>query len=206
MKRIAVVAVAAIGLLASTAEARACNLPVLTPHVVDPALRAVDQVPPVLPTLPPPLLTRGKLSMDHGCLAPPPDHSCDEIAMFELSAVATDDATPPEKVGYRLSLEAGKLPSGLVLPSDAVESGPGRNLAITWPDSEHAATQFDLRVVAIDAAGNESAPQVVRVQGVDIGCGGAADPRSGIALLTLLLAAYRRRLRRDRGASGAQRR
>jgi len=195
--RVRLAAVAAVGLFAPSTEDRACKLPVLTPHVVDPTLPAIDQAPPRLPALLSPSVGMGTLSSQQtsGCEAE--DASCDGFATFDLTALATDDMTPPEKIGYRLSLETGTLPPGLTLPTDAVEPNSGRHIVIAWPGPlPEPVADFTLRVVAVDAAGNESAPQLVSYHPIDIGCGAAADPRAAIALLAWLVAAGRRRRRR----------
>ena len=192
MKRGSVLLAGVVGAirLLSSADARACVLPVLTPHVVDPALQASDQAPPRLPALLAPDVGVGRLSST--------DASCGDVATFDLTALATDNVTPPEKIGYRLSLETGTPPSGLVLPTDAVEPNAGRHIVIAWPGplSEPVA-DFTVRVVAIDAAGNESAPQLASFHRQDIGCGAVADPRPALGLLAWLFAAVARRRRRS---------
>ena len=188
-------------LFASPGQARACKLPILTPHAVDASMQASDHVAPTLRAPLPFELTLGKLSKDDGLCSPPPDSTCDDIAMLELTAGATDDATPRARIGYRLSLDAGTLPAGLTLPADAVEPGANDTLALTWVDATKEPVDFTLRVLAIDLAGNESAPQTVHVTGDQAVACAIAEPRASgrvlawIAIVALLLAARRPRRR-----------
>jgi hypothetical protein len=192
--RAACASVVAVGLLAPSAQAQACKLPELTPRVVDPLLQAADASPPRLPALLSPSIATGALSKEQATGCDAEEASCNNVATFDLAALATDDMTPPEKIGYRLSLETGTLPPGLTLPTDAVEPNSGRHIIIAWPGPlPERVADFTLRVVAVDAAGNESAPQLVSFKTIDVGCEAAADPRAGIALLAWLFAARRRR-------------
>ena len=129
--------------------------------------------------------------------------TCDDIGTISVPAAATDDTTPPERIGYRLSLLTGTLPAGLTLPADAIEPNAATTtLYIHWDDGatdEQEAIDFTLTVIAIDAAGNESAPQTLRVSDhPGFGCAIARPhpSRHGLAclmLVVLLLATRRRR-------------
>lgn len=182
------------------APARACSVAGPGPHVVDPALRATDQTPPTFPAPVSYEVSRGTQSSG-GCS----HNTCDGVGFIYLSADATDDATPSERIGYRLSREDGTLPTGLILPHGAIEpaqSGPG--LALFWDSGAGDGDEpidVTLRVVAIDLAGNESAPQIVRVHddpgggcGIARG-GGSRTGRAALVMAALLLAARRRRRR-----------
>ena len=72
-----------------------------------------------------------------------------------------------------------------------------------WDDGteDHAPIDFTLRVVAIDRAGNESAPQTVRVTDDPGGCAVVRPHPRGLAwaVAAALLLARRRRRRRERG-------
>ena len=46
---------------------------------------------------------------------------------------ATDDNTPPEQLGFRMSVEAGSLPEGVTLLNGAVKSF-GDLLVLNWVD------------------------------------------------------------------------
>lgn len=182
------------------ADARACSFALPSPHVVDPAMQATDHGPPTLPPLGAPQITRGKKPQRSGCGYSA--SSCDDIGSVVIRVSATDDNTPPEQIGYRMSVEAGSFPEGLTLPSGAVKP-LGDLLVLNWVDGasdDQEPIEFTLRVVAIDLAGNESAPQTVRVSDDPGGCAIApARPPflwvAFVATAALLLATRRRRRR-----------
>jgi len=167
------------------APARACSSAGPTPHVVDPAMQATDQMPPTLPPPGAPRITRGKGAQGVGCTASA--SSCDDIGSIVIPVRATDDNTPPAQIGFRMSVEDGSLPSGLTLPSGAVKPW-GDVLVLNWVDGasdDQEPIDFTLRVVAIDLAGNESAPQTVRVSNDPGGCtiAPARRPYSALAFV-----------------------
>ena len=187
--------------LCAPAPARACSIAGPPIHVVDPAMQATDQTAPTLAPLDAPTVARG--FAPGGCSRS--SSSCDDIGIIQVFPKAMDDMTAADRIGYRLTLAAGVLPSGLTLPADAIELEPGYPyLRLTWVDGasdNQDAFEFTLAIVAIDLAGNESTPQAIVV-----GDGGA--PRGGcrlspgrapgpaeilLALLGLALAARRRR-------------
>jgi hypothetical protein len=180
------------------ADARACSYGIPSPHVVDPAMQAIDHVPPTLPPLGAPQFTRGKDPQRSGCGYSA--SSCDDIGSVVIRVGATDDNTPPEQLGFRMSVEAGSLPEGVTLLNGAVKSF-GDLLVLNWVDGardDQEPIEFTLRVVAIDLAGNESAPQTVRVSDDPGGCtiAPARRPSSGLAFVAaaaLLLATRRHR-------------
>ena len=196
---------ALLGTLGVQPPARACSIAVPTPHVVDPAMQATDHVPPTLPPLGAPRITRGKPPQRSGCGYS--GTSCDDLGSVVIPLGATDDQTPPTQIGFRMSLAAGALPSGLSLPSDAVKPW-GDVLALNWPDGandDQEPIDFTLRVVAIDLAGNESPPQTVRVADDPggAGCvvarpGTAPEGAAGVAIGALLLVVRRRSRRGPR--------
>jgi hypothetical protein len=186
------------GIASRPAPAHACGFAGPTPHTIDPAMQAIDQVPPTLPPIPPPQITRGKAPEWSGCGQTA--SSCDDVGTVGLQVQATDDVTAPGKIGYRLTLMGGSLPEGLALPG-AIE--PYANaLVLIWSDGrtdDQEDIDFTLSVVAIDLAGNESAPQTVRVSDhPGFGCA-VARPRSGrdalacLVVAAAILAARRRR-------------
>jgi hypothetical protein len=164
-----------------------------------PELQATDQVPPTLPAIPPPRIQRGDgSSMQEGCGG---ECSSGGAGFIEIAAVATDDMSVPGVIGYRFTLEAGALPPGLRLPEVAI--APSRTivrLVIAGDDGDDA-FDFTLRVVAIDRAGNESAPQTVRVAHDPGGACAIARRRPSrgaapwLALAAVLIAAHRSRRR-----------
>ena len=196
-----VAAATAAGVASVPADARACSLVGPQPHIVDPALQASDQVPPTLPAPLPARVKRGEPPQQSGCGAR--ESSCDDLGIIYITAQATDDMTPPDKIGYRLSLESGVLPAGLTLPTDAVEPGqPSDQLLLYWSDDgarDQEPFAFTVRIVAIDLAGNESPPQLLLIadepsQACAVARGRVSRPwPAGIAALAVLLATCRRR-------------
>jgi MYXO-CTERM domain-containing protein len=196
-----VAAATAVGVASVPADARACSLVGPQPHIVDPALQASDQVPPTLPAPLPARIKRGEPPQQTGCGAQV--SSCDDLGIIYITAQATDDMTPPEKIGYRLSLESGALPAGLTLPSDAIEPGePSDQLVLYWSDgADQPPFAFTIRIVAVDLAGNESPPQFMLIADEPSGHAACAVARGGIprpaivglAALAALLATRRRR-------------
>jgi hypothetical protein len=148
-------------------------------------MQATDQMPPTLPPPGAPRITRGKGAQGVGCTASA--SSCDDIGSIVIPVRATDDNTPPAQIGFRMSVEDGSLPSGLTLPSGAVKPW-GDVLVLNWVDGasdDQEPIDFTLRVVAIDLAGNESAPQTVRVSNDPGGCtiAPARRPYSALAFV-----------------------
>jgi hypothetical protein len=203
MNRLSVLLTAALlsaFVAALRADAHACSHAGPIVHQVDPSLQASDQVPPVLPASIPFQVYRGTQS--GACSG----SSCDGIGVISIAADATDNTTPPERIGYRLSLATGTLPSGLILSPDAIEPpGSDARLELLWDSRVGGGDEpidFTLRVVAIDSAGNQSGPETVHVQddpggGCAIARGGAGRrPLAWLALAALLLAARRRPRRR----------
>jgi hypothetical protein len=200
--------------LFAPAPARACSVAAPTTHVVDPAMQATDQMPPTLSPIPAPVIGRG--FAPGGCSGS--SSSCDDIGVIQIEPKATDDMTPAEKIGFRITLAAGTLPSGLTLPADAIDLPPGFPfVGLTWVDgatNDQDPLDFTLSIVAVDLAGNESAPQTVVVHDDGGGSGGSscqlASGRSGrsgrtptpaaicLTFFALLVAARRRRYSRRR--------
>ena len=198
MNRMVRVLLAVVLVCALRADARACSISPPRTHVVDPSMQATDQTPPTLPPVTVLHITRGtggdQCGFSHG--------TCDANGVIALSAPATDNVTAATSIGYRYTLEAGSLPQDFALPTDAREPY-GDEIFLRWTDGDtnsQESIDFTVRVVAIDLAGNESAPQSVRVIDDRGGCaiargGGSRSARGWIVLALLVLAARRRRLR-----------
>jgi hypothetical protein len=180
MRRLVLMSVAAF-LAAPRPAARACSIAGPTPHVIDASMQATDHVSPVLQTARAEV-TRGQTDQG-GCLGQS-GSSCDDIGTVAIHALATDDMTPPERIGYRLLLTSGTPPVGLTIPVEAIEPPqPSNLLTLAWTDSGTARQQpvnFTLQVVAVDLAGNESAPVTVLVHDPYVGeCAAIAPGRVG---------------------------
>src|ERR1043165_4960486 len=100
-----VVAVVAVVVTAPGRDARACEPIGDVIHTVVPSMQATDQTPPTLPVIPTPLIHHADNSDSNGCGG----SKCSDVSYIFIQAVATDDMTPPEKIGYRLTLESGHL-------------------------------------------------------------------------------------------------
>ena len=187
------------GAAATPTPARACSFAGPTPYVVDPSMQATDQVAPTLPPLSVGRLQRGKAM--EACSG----NSCEGMGALAIAGVATDDVTPETGIGYRFSVVAGALPPGFRLPEGPTQiTISDRQIWLNWDDGatdDQESIDFTLQLVAIDRAGNESAPQTLRVTDDTGGCAvaGQRAPYRGLAfamVAALLLAARGPRRRR----------
>jgi hypothetical protein len=194
---VALVVVAAACLMPG-GRARACSFSGPSPYVVDASMQATDHVAPTLPPVSVARLQRGEKT--GGCTGA---STCDGFGSLALSVAPSDDVTPANAIGYRFSLAAGALPPGFSIlldqPSQVVVSDG--EIWFNWTDGtdDHAPIDFTLRVTAIDRAGNESAPQMVRVIDDPGGCAIArphARGRAWLLVVVMVLAARHRRRRR----------
>lgn len=186
--------------IAAPHRAQACSFGGFANAMIDPALRVTDQQPPALPPPGPLKITRGTGAQPSGCGSV--STSCDDVGSVQVTVAATDDQTPPARLGYRVRSAGGTLPAEFSMPAQPVEALAGV-LFFFWIDGgtdDQEAVDFSLEITAVDGAGNESAPQTVRVQhgGSGGGCGLTAR-RAGrslplpFAVALIALAARRRR-------------
>ena len=195
MKRVVSLLVVAVIVAALRADARACKRLGPIPHVVDPSLQETDHTPPTLLINRQPLIDYGD-SSPGGC-----GSDCPDIATIQIWVAATDDMTAPERIGYRFTLEAGELPPGLTLPDAGVEPNAPDAVVLDWNGTTGRPVDFTVQIVAIDRAGNESAPQSQPIRpktamACAVARGDTARPGL-IAWLALMVAAgVRRRGRR----------
>jgi hypothetical protein len=106
--------------------------------------------------------------------------------------------TPVDRIGYRFTLVAGAFPAGFTLPSETivllVSAG---EMWLHWEDGatdDQESIDFTLQIIAVDAAGNESAPQTLRIRDDQGGCRiaagrGSPGPGGAVFVLCALLAA-----------------
>jgi len=178
------------------AEARACDPIGNLPHIVDTSMQATDHTPPTLAAIPTPVTHYEDDNSNGvgGCGA-----KCGDGSWIGIPAVATDDMTAPERIGYRLSLQSGTLPPNVGLLTMAQD--PIVGFVRIYIRAETTDFTFTLQVVAVDAAGNESAPQSVVVEHhADSACsiGATRTSRPGLGWLVLgalIVTACRRRRR-----------
>jgi hypothetical protein len=196
MNRLCSLAVVATAVSALRVDARACEPVGTFPHTVDMSMQAADQTPPTLPAIPAPIVHYADDTSDGvGCGGA----KCGDVTYVGIPAVATDDMTDRYRIGYRLSLESGTVPANFALPTTAID--PTGDAVRIFFNSDIDSFDFTLQVVAIDLAGNESAPQSVRVVQMNHACAIAGAPAApsrcgSVVLATALVLAARRRCRR----------
>jgi hypothetical protein len=178
-------------LLVRPTPVQACSAPGLTPHVLDPAIAATDQVAPTLPTPVVTSINRGQGPKRSGCGWS--GSSCDDLGSIAITNLATDNVTPADRIGYRFAVVGGRLPSGFSLPGETVNIFiSGGTLWLNWIDGatdDQEAIDFSLQIIAVDSAGNESAPQIVRVHDEAGGCRIAPAGSSWVGSDTVFLLA-----------------
>jgi len=160
--------------LASAGDAVACSMIALREHVIDPAELGVDVTAPE-----PPSATAGVSR------SPGPDSagcgktmstSCDGSGTIHFAITpGADDRTSAEELGYSVRLVSGTPPAGLTLPDKPLLAHGANELWVFFPDpGPDDQEPFDavFELIAVDAAGNESAPSApVRAEdGGDTGC------------------------------------
>ena len=179
--------------------ARACDVAGPIPHTIDAAMVGVDVTPP---TLPQPTVTKINHHDGTGCLS---KDSCGDFVSVEITHLASDDMTPAEKIGYRMTVVAG---SGFTPPSGDVRPGVIGDTVWLFLDGYPDDIDFTLQMIAIDVAGNESAPRTVRVHEDSGACAIGHNHRDGVMALAtgalMLAAATRRRRARRAGGESAR--
>ena len=175
-----------------TGRARACDPWAPSQQTIDPAQVGVDQTPPQLAQPTVAELQRN----DTGGTGCSPKCGSDHSA--RLTNLATDDTTPVDKIGYRVALVSGAAASlSTGLRSDIAVLATSVGLTVFWDGDD--VFDFTIQVIAIDAAGNESAPRTVQISSG--GGGGSVAHRGvgdGVALAVVALALASARARRVR--------
>lgn len=192
-RRRPIIVLLAMVVLVSPSRARACDPAFPVPHVVDPAMVGVDQTPPQLQQ--PTVAEIQHFDRGDGCVTP----KCGSDNSVAITTPATDDMTPADRIGYRVTTVTGTAPAGLT-PSGATAVAGGGTLLLFW--NGDADVDFTVQLIAVDAAGNESLPQTVRVYNDTGGCRvGRGAPAGGLSIAIVALAltvALRRRPRPQR--------
>ena len=188
-----------LAIVALESTATACLIAMPPEHTTDPALVGVDTAPPSMPTgLVVQSLSRGVGPVCDGdaCATT----SCDDLGVLVLGfSPALDDLSTTETIGYQVVHLSGALPDGMSL-SDTAWRGEDA-LTVIWSDGATDAQEpldFSLGIVAIDEAGNASAPAEVWVsdagrEGAPTGCSAVGGGGLLAALCGGLLAISRRR-------------
>jgi len=158
----------------------ACDSAGPTPFAVDPALQGIDQQPPALGVVSVVRVQRGKGPQWEGCSYGA--GSCDGAGYIVLGGAATDDMTEVDRIGYRFTLVEGTPPSRFTVPPPTfLPTVFDGQIWLEWDDGasdDQESFDFTLSLVAIDVAGNESAPRMVRIADDAGGCTVAAWSRS----------------------------
>lgn len=125
-------------------------------HRVDATLRASDVAAPATPVVVSVDTFRrnGMTCTRASCVA----NSCGSTGTVRIDlAPSADDDTPPSQLGYRLILVRGELPESMQA-AIGVPLAAGHVLYLRPGFEELPLLDVELAAVAIDAAGNESAP------------------------------------------------
>lgn len=173
-------------------RARACSLAWNFPHGIDPKAVGVDKTPPLLPQ--PRVSDVQTPDQGPGCT-----QKCGWSRSVTLLNLATDDMTPVDRIGYRLTMSAGgtapQVPSWN--DGEVVLGASDGTLTLDWNGDD---AFFTLQVVAVDDAGNESEPRSVLID--DLGHPCSVSGRRGsdglaplVVTLALAVAVARRRRR-----------
>jgi len=147
----------AVAVFLAAYPALPCQLIPTEFHQINPDLQGVDVTPPSPPQVSAVALERrlGESCEGGVCIS----NSCGNLATLRLDLVAAeDDQTPADGMGYRLELLAGEIPESL---RDQLEVGVrafGSQLLFRPAFEDAPLLNATFVVVAIDGAGNESAP------------------------------------------------
>ncbi|MEO8183036.1 MAG: hypothetical protein ABI895_29740 [Deltaproteobacteria bacterium] len=165
----AVASPALLVLLALAAQAKVAAACVLEPvrlHRSDASLAQIDTAPPEAPVvIDASAYRRSGLTCGQDiCVA----NNCGDMGGVAIDLDAGDDQTPTHRMGYRLELVDGVLPLALRNLLGTELAGP-TPLRVHLSFDDVPSVDATLRVIAIDAAGNESAPSEPFAVGFD-GC------------------------------------
>lgn len=160
---------ALLGLLLLAARVQVASACVLEPvrlHHSDAQLAQVDRAAPEAPVIfEAAAYRRSGLSCGQDiCVA----NNCGDMGGVAIDLDAGDDQTPTTRMGYRIELVAGVIPPALRNLIGVELQGP-TPLRLHLSFDDVPSVDATLRVIAIDAAGNESAPSEPFEVGFD-GC------------------------------------
>ena len=180
-------------------RARACDVATPSLHTIDPAQVGVDQTPPQLgdPTV------AEIRNFDHGFINDGCAGKCGWDHSVRLINLGSDDMTPVGRMGYRVTVVAGEVPTLTTSGASAIRGAEGGSLTLYWDGDDDF--DFTLQLIAVDAAGNESAPKTVRVTdggGCSVAGGRVSDCVAlAVVALALVSAGARPLRRRYRGSA-----
>lgn len=176
----------------SSATALACRLapPAEFEIVADPT----DTVPPHIAVAEVADIIRGGQS--DGCTGG--RDSCSDVARVVLSLTATDDVSEQSAIGFRVRLVEGTIGPGARPVTYAVDVSRAPFI-LGWAETDPESFRAVLEVVAVDRAGNTSAPTLLEVEDGGLACaagGGGLRSVWGFAPVALAIVAIVRRARR----------
>jgi hypothetical protein len=157
----------ALSVLAAQAKvAAACVLEPMRLHHSDASLAQIDTAAPRAPVVYEASAYRrsGLTCGQDICVA----NNCGDMGGVAIDLDASDDLTPTRSLGYRLELVGGVVPAALHRMLGVELAGP-TPLRLQLAFDDVPSVDATLRVIAIDAAGNESAPSEPFALGFD-GC------------------------------------
>lgn len=196
MRHVAIAALS-LSMIVTTRSADACLYP--RPEEFQSKSTTAERVPPTLDRALAGSVRRGKEPQQSGCSGAAYE-SCDDIGSFSVAVAGHDDV--PGEIGFFFELASGNLPKGVSLPATAIRAADGLATFrfIDGADDDQESFAFTLRVFAVDAAGNRSAPRSVEIShpGTGGGCGQIAATRVSLivpwcaALLVAALLVRRR--------------
>jgi hypothetical protein len=170
----------------------ACVLvsPEITPHELDPAY-AHDTVAPGIPRA---TFSISRHEVGGGCL----QTDCDgKYANVFVDVTGDDDQTPPQRLGYILTIAGGDTPANMytaVSNGMPVSQPQGSfNFGFDYDDHEYA---FDLAIRTVDLNGNVSEPTVLHIAEHEArGCSTTSSVRSDWLFVPVIGFMLRRRRR-----------
>jgi MYXO-CTERM domain-containing protein len=178
LSRLQALGFALLGVLLLQRAAHPCSSPGVDAHRLDPAAQQIDRTSPTLGPAPAVKVQRGS-SPQMGCSGSQVS-SCDGIGSISITPAVADDRAMASEIGFRVRLLAGSLPAGLTLPNVDFRALSGA-IYFHWTDgteADHEPFGFTLELVAVDTAGNLSAP--VKVMVGDGGAGGCSMGRLSV--------------------------
>jgi hypothetical protein len=134
----------------------ACSSVELSTLVIDSTLATTDVTPPTTPGAVISTLTRrlGTQCASNGTCT---SSTCGDTAELTLTfPVSIDDHSAADSIGYQLVAVRGQLPVELQMPRPVLAPEGSLMLEVAFDDAPKISTQAQL--VAVDAAGNTSAP------------------------------------------------
>jgi hypothetical protein len=148
----------------------------------------------------PPALRLASVTLRRARHAPPGNGDCGEVGHLALRFVQADGSPWPAEHGIRLTVTSDTPPGPFTIPSYPMATAGGA-LYFGAGDDPSLPINFELAAVAVNAAGVESAPIVIRVSddgaggGCSMGAGARGVPAVLIAAVVVLGAALARRRR-----------